>query len=355
VDERVIKRISETLLLRPQEVKPFSDDFTVIGVFNPGAVRVNDEIVLLARVAEQPREHRPGFIGLPRWEPNGKVVVDWASEDELDRADPRVVRRKSDNLLRLTSISHLRVFRNPDGDLMEWMPGSVLLPVSPMEEFGMEDARIVEIDGTYWITYVTVSRHGVATALASTHDFVTFERHGVVFYPENKDVVLFPQKVNGEYLALHRPNPNSHFGRPEIWVARSKNLLHWGQHECLLRGNAEWESDRVGAGTPPVLLEEGWLELYHGSRRAERAGEVGAYSVGALLLDRDNPARILRRSHKPIMQPTADFERSGFVDNVVFPTAMTKQGDTLSVYYGAADTYTGVVEFSQRELLSALH
>ena len=88
---RMIKRISESLLLRPQDLKPLRDDFTVIGVFNPGAVRVNDEIVLLARVAEKPRDHRPGFIGLPRWEPNGKIVVDWASEDELDRADPRVV------------------------------------------------------------------------------------------------------------------------------------------------------------------------------------------------------------------------------------------------------------------------
>jgi len=350
----MIKRISERLLLRPQDLKPLQDDFTVIGVFNPGAVMVNDEIVLLARVAEKPREHRPGFIGLPRWEPNG-IVVDWASEDELDRVDPRVVLHKSDHSLRLTSLSHLRVFRGPAGGSMEWTPGPVFLPASPMEEFGIEDPRIVEIETTCWITYVTVSRHGVATALASTQDFVTFERHGIVFYPENKDVVLFPQKVRGEYFALHRPNPNSHFSPPEIWVARSQNLLHWGQHECLLRGKAEWESNRVGAGTQPVLLEEGWLELYHGSRQAERAGEVGAYSVGALLLDRDNPARILRRSHEPIMQPTADFERSGFVDNVVFPTAMTKQGDTLSVYYGAADTYTGVVEFSQRELLSALH
>lgn len=351
----MIKRISESLLMRPQDLKPLRDDFTVIGVFNPGAVSVNNEIVLLARVAEKPRDHRPGFLGLPRWEPNGKIVVDWASEDELDRADPRVVRRKSDNLLRLTSISHLRVFRRPDGRSMEWTAGPVLLPASPMEEFGIEDPRIVEIDETYWITYVAVSRHGVATALASTHDFVKFERHGVVFYPENKDVVLFPRKVNGEYFALHRPNPNSHFSPPEIWFARSQNLLHWGQHECLLRGKAEWECDRVGAGTQPVLLEEGWLEIYHGSRRTERAGEVGAYSAGALLLDRDNPTRILRRSHEPIMQPTADFERSGFVDNVVFPTAMIKQGDTLSVYYGAADTCTGVVEFSQRELLSALH
>jgi predicted GH43/DUF377 family glycosyl hydrolase len=348
----MIRRISESLLLRPQDLTPLRDDFTVIGIFNPGAVKVKDEIVLLARVAEKPRDRRTGFIGLPRWDPNGKVVVDWTSEVE---PDPRVIRRKSDELLRLTSLSHLRVFRSPDDGSMKWTPGPVLLPASPLEEFGIEDPRIVEIDETYWITYVAVSRHGVSTALASTHDFVTFERHGVVFCPENKDVVLFPRKVNGEYFALHRPNPNSQFARPEIWLARSQNLLHWGQHECLHCGSAEWESDRVGAGTQPVLLEEGWLEIYHGSRRAERPDEVGAYSAGAMLLDRDNPARILRRSHEPIMQPTADFERSGFVDNVVFPTAMIERGDALSVYYGAADTCIGVVEFSRKELLAALH
>ncbi len=195
-----------------------------------------------------------GSWGCRDGSPTARSWIDWASEDELDRADPRVVRRRSDNLLRLTSLSHLRVFRSPDGGSMEWTPGPVLLPASPMEEFGIEDPRIVEIDETYWITYVAVSRHGVATALASTHDFVTFERHGVVFCPENKDVVLFPQKVNGEYFALHRPNPNSHFGPPEIWIARSQNLLHWGQHERLLGGSAEWESDRVGAGTQPVLI-----------------------------------------------------------------------------------------------------
>jgi predicted GH43/DUF377 family glycosyl hydrolase len=177
----MIKQISESLLLRPQNLKPLRDDFTVIGVFNPGAVKVDDETVLLARVAETPRDHRPGCMALPRWQLNGRIEVDWASEDELERADPRVVRRKSDNLLRLTSISHLRVLRSPDGGSMEWMPGPVLFPAAPMEEFGIEDPRIVEIDETYWITYVAVSRQGVATALASTHDFVTFERHGVVF------------------------------------------------------------------------------------------------------------------------------------------------------------------------------
>ena len=351
----MISRISESLLLRPADLKPAHADFEVIGVFNPGAVKFNNKVVLLVRVAERPREHRQGFVGLPRWKPNGEVVVDWTAKNDLCLCDPRIVRSKANQWLRLTSISHLRVFAWAETDSTGLVSGPVLLPASPMEEFGIEDPRIVEIDGTYWITYVAVSRHGAATALASTIDFMKFKRHGIIFYPENKDVVLFPGKVNDKYFTLHRPNPNSQFGPPEIWVASSHNLLNWGQHECLFAGSAKWENGRVGAGTPPVLLEQGWLEIYHGCCQAKRIGEVGAYSAGALLLDRDNPAHILRRSLKPIMQPAANFELTGFVDNVVFPTAIIKQGDTLSLYYGAADTYTGVVEFSQRELLAALH
>lgn len=351
----MIRRITEKLLLRPDDLKPLRDDFKVIGVFNPGVVKIDNEIVMLARVAEAPAEHRPGFVGLPRRAPDGDMVVDWVPEPDLERADPRVVRCRSDNLLRLTSISHLRVFRSRDEQGMDWTTGPSLLPGSPMEEFGLEDPRITEIDGRFRITCVVVSRFGVATTLISTNDFATFERHGIIFYPENKDVVLFPHKVQGQYVSLHRPNPRAHLSRPQIWVARSPNLLHWGQHRPLNVGGAGWESDRVGAGTPPIALDEGWLEIYHGCQCAQSKGGVGVYSAGALLLDHNDPARILRRSEGPIMQPTADFERVGFVPNVVFPTALIDRGDTLQVYYGAADTSIGVTEFSRDELLAALH
>ena len=162
-----------------------------------------------------------------------------------------------------------------------------------MEEFGVEDPRITALDGRYYFTYVAVSRHGAATALASTTDFRDFERHGIIFCPENKDVVLFPEKVEGEFVALHRPNAATPFCRPEMWVARSPDLVRWGRHECLHGGDAEWETGRVGAGTPPVRVEGGWLEIYHGNRQPTRPGEVGRYSTGLLLLDHDNPARIL--------------------------------------------------------------
>ena len=351
----MIRRLSEQLLLGPEDVKPSQEDFSVIGVFNPGVVRLRNNIVLLVRVAEKPLESRVGYIGLPRRDLDNNTVVDWVPEDEWDQTDRRFVRRKTDHRLRLTSISHLRVFRNGDHGSSRWVSGPLLLPESRWEEYGMEDARITEIDGTYRITYVAVSRHGASTALASSNDMLAFERNGVIFCPENKDVVLFPQQEKGQYLSLHRPNPNSQFSPPQIWLARSPDLLHWGQHECLYGGAAAWELDRVGPGAPPLQLEEGWLEIYHGSQRTERVGDVGAYAAGALLLDHHNPARILRRSHEPIIEPTAKFEQSGFVNNIIFPTALIEQDDNLSMYYGAADTYTGVVQFSRKELLASLY
>ncbi len=173
----MIRRVSEKLLLRPENVRPSREDFTVIGVFNPGAIRIQNEIVLLARVAEQPTERRPGFVGLPRRGRDGVVVIDWAPEEELEQSDPRVVRCRADGLLRLTSISHLRVLRRSADGATEWTAGTTLLPASAMEEFGLEDPRITRIDNTYWITYVAVSRYGTATALASTDDFLAEAAH----------------------------------------------------------------------------------------------------------------------------------------------------------------------------------
>ncbi len=356
----MIPRLSESQLLCPADVQPADDHFAVIGVFNPGVVRIENEVFMLARVAEQPLEQRAGFTGLPRWETSGDYLIDWVCDDDLISVDPRVVQIKSEGRLRLTSVSHLRMFRKRDGSSDGWLPGPALLPEMAFEEFGLEDPRITKIDQTYWITYVAVSRQGAATALASSDDMVTFKRHGLIFCPENKDVVLFPQQVDGQYLALHRPNPHSHFSPPQIWIARSPDLLHWGEHQSLHRGRQSWDADRVGGGTPPILIDEGWLHLYHGSQRVQREGRVGEYSVGALLLDRDNPARVLARSDQPIMRPMAEFERNGFVPDVVFPTAMInstihQHDDLLSVYYGAADTSIGVVVFSRQDIVSALH
>jgi predicted GH43/DUF377 family glycosyl hydrolase len=350
----LLKRHFERLLVRPSEMKPQRDDFEVDGVFNPGAIMVGSEVILLVRVAERPRERRRGFTALPRSIPGEGFVIDWLSDDEIDVVDPRVVKRRADGLVRLTFISHLRVVRCGDGRSVQEVTDVRFLPESPLEEYGVEDPRITAIDGRYFFTYVAVSRHGAGTALASTSDFRRFERHGMIFCPENKDVVLFPERIDGRYVALHRPNAATPFCRPEMWVARSTDLIHWGGHECLHGGGADWETGRVGAGTPPVRADGGWVEIYHGNRQPTAPGEVGAYATGVLLLDSNNPARVLGRTASSIFEPTADFERHGFVPDVVFPTGIVETEDSFLIYYGAADCCTAVVEFAREELMRTL-
>ena len=212
-------------------------------------------------------------------QPSG-LTIDWVPDAELEPVDPRVVRRKADGLVRLTFTSHLRVVRCGDGRAVQEVTGVTFRPQEEVEEFGVEDPRITPLDGRFYFTYVAVSRHGPATALACTTDFRTFERHGVIFCPENKDVVLFPERIGGTYAALHRPVCGTPFTRPEMWVARSPDLIHWGTHAPLGVSGGEWQSGRVGAGPPPVRVPGGWLAIYHGNRHPTRPGEVGTYYGG---------------------------------------------------------------------------
>lgn len=347
-------RRSTLPLIGPQDLAASRDDFAIIGVFNPSVVRTAGDVTMLVRVVERPREERPGYVGLPRWDRSGGLIIDWVSTDELSQIDPRVVRFKSDGRIRLTFISHLRVVRLGDGLAIREFTDSAFHPYGELEEYGVEDPRITPLNSRFYFTYVAVSRHGPATALASTTDFRTFERHGIVFCPENKDVVLFPEKIHGAFMALHRPVCGSPFTRPEMWTAKSDDLIHWGQHQPLALPEAEWQSGRVGAGPPPIRVSGGWLAIYHGNRRSTNPGEVGIYSAGAVLLDEHNPNRALKWIPEPLLKPEADFEKNGFVPNVVFPTGLIRDGENLLVYFGAADECTAVAGFDLGEVLASM-
>jgi beta-1,2-mannobiose phosphorylase / 1,2-beta-oligomannan phosphorylase len=348
-----LRRLYNHCLLRPADFKSSGLNLEVIGAFNPGVAATEKGVVLLVRVAEQAAERRVGKTGLPRWDTvTGRIVIEWEDNNAVAPVDIRVVRLKRNGLVRLTFISHLRVVRSLDGRTIDSIEDVRLDPMNEFEEYGIEDPRITRMGDIFYITYVAVSRHGVATALASTRDFRTFERHGIIFCPENKDVVLFPEKIDGRYWALHRPNGATELTKPAIWLATSSDLTHWGRHEPFLSGSAEWDIGRVGAGTPPILVGSSWLEIYHGnSRRAEDQG-IGTYAGGALLLDRDDPRRIVGLSGQ-LLVPETDYETQGFVPHVVFPTGIIEQGETVLVYYGAADTSTAVVEFALKDILKS--
>jgi predicted GH43/DUF377 family glycosyl hydrolase len=353
------RRLFSRLLATPEDIPPRLAGFEVIGVFNPAAVAFDNGVALLLRVVERPTETRAGFVALPFWDvERTSIAIDWLPLSEIEIIDPRVVRLRATGDVRLTFISWLLPAFSRDGLAIDRIGDRPFMPATRYEIFGVEDPRLAKLDGRYYFTYVAVSPHGIVTALASTKDFQSYTRHGIIFCPENKDVILFPERVGGRYLAFHRPNPSSQFSRPEIWLARSHDLIHWGEHERLLGNEAEWATAKIGGGTPPVRTTGGWLSLYHGNIRpdAEGAarGEIGDYAAAALVQALDDPSRIVGMSRAPVMVAETDFERSGYLPNIVFPTAMLPVGDDLvNVYYGAADTSTAVTQFSIGELINA--
>jgi predicted GH43/DUF377 family glycosyl hydrolase len=341
--------------MSPEMLKPSQDDFEVIGTFNPGVIRHGDITYFLIRVAEKPREKRDGQIPLPRAE-NGNIVIDWQDENTLTYLDERAFLSKPEEFLCATTISHLRLAKSRDGiniDFITKVP--TIFTERPYEEFGIEDARITFINDKFYITYVGVSRHGIVTALASTKDFASFERHGIILPTENKDVVIFPEKIGDNYVAFHRPLSANPFGPPEMWLTYSPDLIHWGQHRCIGIGSgSDWDSLKVGAGTPPIKTEEGWLEIYHGSYKAHETDMVGVYCAGAALFDLDEPHKLIAKAKEPILIPELEYERQGFLGSIIFPTGIVVQEDDLLIYYGAADTYTAVTKLSLRDVLNTV-
>ena len=278
-------------------------------------------------------------------------------DDELEPIDPRVVRRKADGLVRLTFLSHLRVVRCGDGrSVRERDRRAVRCRSRSWRSSASRTRGSRAIDDRFWITYVAVSRHGAATALASTADFRTFERHGIIFCVENKDVVLFPERVGGEYVALHRPNGATPFTPAgDVAGAVARPASTGAATSRLPR--------RRRAGRPAASAP---------ARRRSARPTAGSRSTTATAT-RPGPARSAPTPRGPCCStrrtrlascgaprsrsssPTADFERKGFVPDVVFPTGIVETGDSLLVYYGAADACTAVVEFCREELMGRLH
>lgn len=329
-------------------------EMEVVGVFNAAVARFNGETLLLLRVSEAPRKLAAGVISAPIY--NSEIrrveIKRWIEGSEgLDATDPRLV--IAEGAVWLTSMSHLRLARSADGIHFEVEGTPALSPGTRYEAFGVEDPRITLLDGTYWINYTAVSQHGIATALASTRDFRTFQRHGVIFPPPNRDVTIFPEKIDGRYVALHRPMPEG-LGQPSIWVASSPDLISWGNHSLVATARpGMWDDLKVGGGAVPFRVHasrrDAWLAIYHGV-----TGTPPTYSLGALLLDLHDPSKVIGRSREPILKPEAAYEREGFYGDVVFTCGALVDGDTIRIYYGAADAVVAVADLSLAEILSGL-
>jgi predicted GH43/DUF377 family glycosyl hydrolase len=341
----------DRVLLRPSDLQPLCPECEVVGVFNPAAAHYNGDIILLVRVVEQPHPQRAGQLLSPRavWQ-DERITWELDALDltKVDTSDPRLI-YLPDGRVRLRYISHLRLVRlNTDGTRVEEVRSLPdLLPREPWEECGIEDPRITQIGHTYYITYVAISRQmGIATALMTTHDFQTFERHGIIFPTENKNVVLLPEKWQGYFVAYHRPVSYHWLDAPSIEVSISPDAIFWGKHQLLISPRPEsWDSVKIGAGAPPVRLPQGWLLLYHGVSTVAPRSPAGRYCVGAALLDGENPLRLLARSKEPLLCPERPYERRGYVPDVVFPTGalLSEDGKTLLLFVGAADEVTALL------------
>lgn len=337
-------------LITPAQIRPSRPDYEVIGTFNAGAVQVGAETVLLVRVAERPLDTAPGWIACPYLNTDGEIELLRIRADDpaYDTRDPRFVRHPATSSVYLTSISHIRRARSADGmrfavDDQPWLQAA-----TPYEAFGVEDARITPLDGRFYVNYSAVSGGGIATGLAATPDFETVTRHGIIFPPSNRDVAIFPERVNGLYTCYHRPMPGE-FGAYSIWLATSPDLVRWGDHRLVAQGSSTgWDSGRVGGGAPPIRTERGWLSIYHAADRQHR------YCLGALLTAHDDPARVIARSATPIFAPEAPYETGGFFPNVVFTCGVTVSGDVLRLYYGASDESVALAETSLSGLVDAL-
>ena len=253
-------RSANNPLLQPKDVPPSRPGYEVIGVVNTGVARLGSEIILLLRVVERPINSDPAVYPAPVYDPlENEIVLKKLPKDApgYDFSDPRVFMTPDGACL--SAISHLRAARSQDGAHFRVDAAPALSPANAYEAFGLEDPRVTRIGATYYITYVAVSGLGIVTSLASTHDFQAYKRLGVIFPPDNKDVMLFPEKINHRYYVLHRPS-SSGFGKPEIWLAELPDLTCWGNHRRLVGLRpGEWDGGRIGGGAPPYASPRaGW-------------------------------------------------------------------------------------------------
>lgn len=348
----MIKRFKENPLIRPDDVKPTYDGWSVEGIYNPGAFKMGDDYCLLARVIEKPIEKDENYISVPMLDfrnGDGQMVVKKFRKDDPDvdwKRDPRFLYYKDETYDVI--YSHLRLAKSKDGKNFSIDERPTFASENRMTVYGIHDPRVLYMENEWHIIYSGNSEWGTPTFRATTNDFVNFKQKGIVFPTDNKDVCLFPEKINGKYYAVHRPAA-VYFEGYNMWIASSPDLVHWGNHLGLVRiREGRWDSKRVGCAAEPIKTKNGWLLLYHGA-------DGKNYYTGAVLLDLNNPERVLARSKEPFMVPETYYETEGFFDNVIFVNGHIRVSeDLLYIYYGGADKYTAGCEVNISDIIRGM-
>jgi len=304
-NQPVLRRYAGNPILSPKDMP-----FACYAVFNAGAIRFRGKVLLLLRIS--------GMDGLNRYH----TAV---SDDGIHfSVHPEPIDYPLDALEK-----HFRCTRG-----------------FRHHQFEM---RITHIDGTYYLHHGVHMDHtgGCCIVVAKTDDFVHFESLPYLSLPENRNAALFPEKVNGLYARLERPQ--SVGGGGTIWLTYSPDLVFWGQARPVAMPRLFWSRDKVGPGTVPIRTDEGWLEIYHATARNASAEN---YFLGVMLLDLEDPSKVIGYPREFLLAPQELYECVGQVPNVVFTAGAVEMDDgTLNVYYGGADTVVALAQTTVRELV----
>lgn len=357
----MVKVKREACLLNPLEIVPCSKKFRVIGVINPAAIRLpNKDILIYARVIErlivnQDKLHyfSPRFSGKKKC----KITLDKYSKKKVKSATELDI-SFGDGTKRLTFISHLRkILLGPDGFTIKKISQEPDFYGTETDgSLGIEDPRIVFFEDKYLMTYVSLAQESnISTSYATSHDLNNWKREGIIFREQNKDVVIIPEKIRGKYYAINRPEGSFQFSSPDMVIAESTDLNHWGEPTALSLGKRKgWDDGRVGAGPPPIKTKKGWLLIYHGVTEKNKRT---IYQAGAALLDLANPRKVLAKTEKPIIIPEEDYEKGELEKkDVVFPTGLVlhENKEDILVYSGGGDVNTTVKQISLKEIMKEM-
>jgi beta-1,2-mannobiose phosphorylase / 1,2-beta-oligomannan phosphorylase len=376
----MVKIEKEKILLTPKSIKPSSNKFEVLGVLNPGAARLKDgRIILYVRVIEKLKKtedskyfYSPRFVG----KKNFQIEIDKFSKDSVVSNTDMDFNFK-DGTKRLTYISHLRrVFLDKSGfKILKIDSRPSFFGLSWDAELGVEDPRIAKIGEIYYMTYVGLGRsENISTNFAFSKDCLNWSRKGVIFGEQDKDVVLFPEKIKDRFVAFDRPEGNFEFTPPHMWIAYSKDLEYWGKLKAVSLSK-KIDFSRSGAGPPPIKTEKGWLLIFHAVTRKKYKNALyfikrslgfnvnkgleysqdDVYSVWAGLFDFKNPNKLIAKSSKPIMSPNKKENKSFEGKEVLFPTGIIVDKNSILLYSGFGDSLVGVSKIKLKDVLDSLN
>ncbi|WP_262021725.1 glycoside hydrolase family 130 protein [Vibrio quintilis] len=314
-------------------------------------------------VPNMPWQERPAGEDGVMWRHSANPVIDWNPFPAAARVYNSAVVPSGDGFIGVFRCDykngrpHLHVGRSNDGlnwdfeqEAIQWKDkdGNSHQPSYAY------DPRVVKIEGIYYITWCT-DDHGATLGVGMTTDFKTFTRLENACVPFNRNGVLFPRKINGQFVMLNRPSDSGHTPFGDIFLSHSNDMEYWGKHRHVMGkgGTGWWQGTKIGAGPIPIETSEGWLMIYHG---VSGTCNGFVYSFGAALLDIDEPWKVKYRTRDYILTPEKSYETIGFVPNVAFPCATLADAETgrIAVYYGAADTYTAVAYTTVDDLLNEL-